>query len=87
MWIQFYQSFLRTFTEKVQIESHSGNWRPLRTEIPASLPPVNEKQEPWKGPGEFIEDLYCKRFKTVRPDFVRSIQQRAKKEKRKAQAP
>jgi hypothetical protein len=35
---------------------------------------ANYKQEPWKAPlPEFIEDLYFKRFKKDRPDFVTKL--------------
>ena len=37
---------------------------------------ANTKQEPWKLPlPEFIEELYIKHFKKIRPDNVRSIEQ------------
>jgi hypothetical protein len=35
---------------------------------------ANHKQEPWKVPlGEYIENIYLKRFKKRSPDTVRSL--------------
>jgi hypothetical protein len=45
---------------------------------------ANHKQEPWKAPlPEFIEHLYCKRFKRHGPDNVRPVEQIVKDKKRK----
>ena len=45
---------------------------------------ANHKQEPWKLPlPEFIEELYYKRFKKVRPDTVISIEEKIKEINRK----
>ena len=45
---------------------------------------ANHKQESWKLPlPEFIEELYCKRFKKQHPDSVRSIEDMVKDQKRK----
>ena len=47
---------------------------------------ANHKQEPWKAPlGEFIEDVYFKRFKKERPEVVLSIEDRLKQEEKKRQ--
>ena len=47
---------------------------------------ANHKQEPWKAPlGEFIEDIYFKRFKKERPDVVLSIEDRLKQDEKKRQ--
>lgn len=36
---------------------------------------ANHKQEPWKAPlGQFIEDIYFKRFKKERPERVVSLE-------------
>jgi len=49
----------------------------------------NNDQEPWKAPlGDFIEQIYERRFKKSEPDTVRSIEdtiraERAKRELRK----
>lgn len=40
---------------------------------------ANHKQEPWKAPlSMFIEDLYFKRFKKMKPDLVISIEDKIK---------
>jgi hypothetical protein len=45
---------------------------------------ANHDQEKWKSPlPQFIEDLYFKRFGTVRPQEVRSIEEIAQKKKQK----
>jgi hypothetical protein len=47
----------------------------------------NHRQEPWKAPlPEFIEHLYCKSFGKDRPDFVLSIEERARKDEQKKAA-
>lgn len=44
----------------------------------------NHKQEPWKVPlPDFIEAIYFKRFKKVRPDTVKSIEQVVKDRRKK----
>jgi hypothetical protein len=45
---------------------------------------ANHKQEPWKAPlGEFIEEIYFKRFKKERPLTVLSVEERWKQEQLK----
>ncbi len=45
---------------------------------------ANTKQEPWKLPlPDYIEELYFKHFKRIRPDSVRSIEQMVRDSNRK----
>lgn len=45
---------------------------------------ANHRQESWKRPlGEFIEEMYFKRFKKPEPDRVLSIEEQAKEIRRK----
>lgn len=44
---------------------------------------ANHRQEPWKRPlGEFVEELYFKRFKKPEPDRVVSIEEQAEEIRR-----
>lgn len=45
---------------------------------------ANQRQEPWKRPlGEFIEQLYFKRFKKTEPARVLSMEQQAEESRQK----
>ena len=45
---------------------------------------ANHRQEPWKRPlGEFIEQLYFKRFKKAEPDRVLSMEQQVEEIRQK----
>lgn len=45
---------------------------------------ANDRQEPWKAPlPEFIEDIYFKRFKKIKPDHVMTIEEIAAARKSK----
>ena len=47
----------------------------------------NHRQEPWKAPlPQFIEHLYFKRFGKVRPEFVMSVEERARAKEAKRAA-
>lgn len=51
---------------------------------------ANHHQEPWKQPlPQFIEEIYCKRFKKDKPDQVRTIEEVAvaRRNKKVAQQP
>ena len=48
---------------------------------------ANHRQEPWKRPlGEFIEEIYFKRFKKTKPGRVLSIEEQAAEIRRKQAA-
>jgi len=45
---------------------------------------ANHRQQPWKRPlGEYIEEIYAKRFKKSKPDRVFSIEEQAEEIRRK----
>ncbi len=45
---------------------------------------ANHRQQPWKRPlGEYIEEIYAKRFKKTKPDRVVSIEVQAAEIRRK----
>ena len=45
---------------------------------------ANHRQQPWKRPlGEYIEHIYAKRFKKIKPDRVLSIEEQAENIRRK----
>lgn len=47
----------------------------------------NHRQEPWKAPlPQFIEDLYFKRFVKKRPEFIMSVEERARAKEAKRAA-
>jgi hypothetical protein len=48
---------------------------------------ANHDQQPWKAPlGEFIEDIYYKRFKREHPDLLLSVEDRFAQENAKRKA-
>ncbi|MCJ7493757.1 MAG: hypothetical protein MUP68_05880 [Deltaproteobacteria bacterium] len=48
---------------------------------------ANHKQETWKRPlGEYIKELYSKRFRKPHPDNVRPIEELVKEHKKKQEA-
>ena len=48
---------------------------------------ANNKQEPWKAPlGQFIEDIYFKRFKKGRPERVVTLEGQLKEDGAKNEA-